>query len=81
MRVSLRCFGLLKDHLPAEAVAGLLEISVRDEALVKDAVEAAGLPPDKVFAILVDGAPGKLDQPLFDGSEVTLMPQFTGGSD
>lgn len=81
MKVSLLCFGLLKDHLPADAVEGRIALTLEEGAIVRDAVVAAGLPADKVYALLIDGAPGKLDQPLADGAEVTLMPQFTGGAD
>lgn len=79
MEVYLVCFGLLKDHLPPEAVSGRLRLTLSGAPRVQDVVIAAGLPPHKIFAILVDGSQATLDQSLVDGAEVTLMPQFTGG--
>ena len=79
MKVSLLCFGMLKDHLPDAAIDGRLRLDLPDAPDVRDAVVAAGLPLEKVFAILVDGAQSSLNQELHDGAEVTLMPQFTGG--
>lgn len=79
MKVSLLCFGMLKDHLPEDAAAGRLQLDLPGAPAVRDAVLAAGLPPEKVYAILVDGTQSSLDQRLQDGAEVTLMPQFTGG--
>lgn len=79
MEVTLQCFGMLKDHLPPAADRGRLAIALDDGSRVRDAIAAAGLPSESIFAILIDGAPGNLEQPLGEGAEVTLMPQFTGG--
>lgn len=79
MKVALHCFGMLKDLLPPESTEGRLTLRLPEGASVNDAVLAAGLPPGKINAILLGGAPATLESLLIDGSEVTLMPQFTGG--
>lgn len=70
---------MLKDHLPPAATEGRVALQLPGEASIKDAVSAAGLSPERIYAILLDGAPATLESQLIDGAEVTLMPQFTGG--
>lgn len=79
MNVTVVVFGMLRDHLPAEAEGNRARIEVDDGATVMDAATALGVPSGAVFAILVDGEPARRTTILTAGSEVTLMPAFTGG--
>lgn len=79
MNVSVVVFGMLRDHLPAGAEGNRAGVDVDDGATVTDAATALGIPPGAVFAILVDGEPARRTTILTEGTEVTLMPAFTGG--
>jgi molybdopterin converting factor small subunit len=80
MRVSVQCFGALRDHLPADATGNTAEVELADGAPVSSLVEALGAPRGLVHALLVNEEPSDLDRGLAEGDRVTLMPQFTGGT-
>ena len=79
MKVTVLCFGMLRDHLPSTADGNRALVDLEGQATVADVVGSLGLPEGQVFAILVDGERGDLGQRLQEGSEVTLMPPFSGG--
>ena len=79
VRVTLVCFGALRDHLPVSARRNRAELELADGATVGDAIAALGAPAGLVFACLVDGEQATADIRLEEGAEVTLMPPFTGG--
>ena len=78
MKVEVTCFGRLREHLPPGTV-GSVGVELPSEATVGDVIAALGLPDEYVFAILVDGLRGEHTTPVGEGSEVTLMPAFSGG--
>jgi molybdopterin converting factor small subunit len=79
MRVTVVCFGAMRDHLPPGSQQNRAELEVAETASVGDVVDALGAPRALAFAILVDGIQSTLDESLAPGSEVTLMPPFAGG--
>ena len=81
MRVTVVCFGSLRDYLPPGASGNSVEVEVPDGATPKDLLDAIGAPERLLFAALVDGDHARLDQRLQEGTEVTLMPPFTGGTE
>ncbi|HEX2049832.1 MAG TPA: MoaD/ThiS family protein [Actinomycetota bacterium] len=80
MRVTVTCFGAMRDYLPPAAHDNRAEVDVADDATVGAVVEALGAPRRLVFAVLVDGTQAGLDAPVHDGADVVLMPPFTGGA-
>ena len=80
MRITMVCFGAMRDHLPADASGNRAELELPEGATVEDAVDALGAPRELVFSLLVDGTHAHLDHVLGEGSEVTLMPPFAGGT-
>jgi molybdopterin converting factor small subunit len=80
VKVNVVCFGAMRAYLPPGTAGNRAEIELSDGATVGDLVDALGAPRRLVFSLLVDGAQGDLGHRLEDGSDVTLMPPFTGGS-
>lgn len=79
MKVTVVVFGMLRDHLPPGSHGNRAEVEV-DGTRVADVAASLGVPPEAVFAALVDGEPAGRTSKVGEGSEVTLMPPFTGGS-
>lgn len=80
MKVSIECFGALKDHLPESATGNRATLELDDGGTLADLIGALGAPQRLVHAALIDGRRAGLEDRLSDGAEVTLMPPFTGGS-
>ena len=79
MKVSLLCFGALRDHVPGATPGRAVEVEVADGASVADVAEQLGMPLRSLFAVLVDGVSTDASHKLSEGAEVTLMPPFSGG--
>ncbi|MDQ3784001.1 MAG: MoaD/ThiS family protein [Actinomycetota bacterium] len=79
MKVGVTCFGAVRDYLPAGAAGNRAEVELAEEATVGDLVDRLGAPRRLIFSLLVDGTRAGTDAVLQDGSEVTLMPPFSGG--
>ncbi len=75
------CFGAFKDFLPVDADGNRCTVELATGATVGDAIDALGAPRALAFGVLVDGLQTALEQPLADGSEVTLMPPYSGGAE
>lgn len=79
MKVVVVAFGMLRDHLPDAARGNRVTLEVSEGSTVAEIAEALGLPGSALFSILIDGLRGRASDRVSDGSEVTLMPPFTGG--
>jgi molybdopterin converting factor small subunit len=79
MRVSVVCFGAMREHLPHGATGNQAVLEVEDAATVGDVVDGLGAPRRLAFSVLVDGVQASLDSRVVEGAEITLMPPFTGG--
>ncbi len=79
MKISVVCFGAMREYLPEGAQGNRAELEVSDGATVREAVDALRAPGTIVHAVLVNEEPGSLDRRLREGDEITLMPRFTGG--
>lgn len=80
MKITIVCFGALRDNLPPNADGNRAKIEVPTGATAQDAAAALGIPERQVYAVLVDGEQQDRSIPLAEGVEVTLMPPFSGGS-
>ena len=79
MKVTVVCFGALREHLPdPSGNSAILELG--DRSAVSDVAEALGIPIRHLHAVLVDGDKARASTPVSDGAEVTLMPAFSGGA-
>lgn len=53
---------------------GLIEITLKNGATVQEAIQALGIPKERVKLILVNHTGAFLDQPLKEGDRVSLFP-------
>lgn len=79
MRVTVVCFGAMREFLP-DPSSGRSEIELVQGGTVRSLVGALGAPEGLIHSVLVDGLRTDLDRGLTDGAEVTLMPPFAGGA-
>ena len=78
--VRVLCFGAMRDFLPPGSSGNAAVVRVPAGSRVEHVVDALGAPRRLVHALLVDGVQATLESEVVDGSEVTLMPPFAGGS-
>lgn len=78
MKVTVICFGAMKEYLPAGS-GNEAPLEIDESGTVGDLVDALGAPRRLVHALLVDGRQSTLDRRLQEGAVVTLMPPFAGG--
>ena len=79
MKVTVVCFGALREHLPDPSTNhAVVELEV--VGTVADVAESLAIPAGHLHAVLVDGERAEASTPVRDGSEVTLMPAFSGGA-
>ena len=80
MKVTVVCFGAMRDYLPGDIPGNRAEVEIDDGATVADLIEQLRAPHRLVFSVLVDGARSGTEARLDGGAEVTLMPPFAGGA-
>jgi molybdopterin converting factor small subunit len=79
MKVRVMAFGLLREMAGIDQPGRPLDIELPEGATVSDVLDRLGLPEGLVYSILVDGVRAEPAASLDDGTELTLMPAFTGG--
>ncbi len=79
MRVSIVCFGALRDYLPSEVSSNEVSVDLVDGATVGDAIARLGAPRGLIMSALVGDERAETSDELFEGARVTLMPPFSGG--
>ena len=80
MKITVVCFGPLRDHLPPDADGNRVSVELPEGGTVDDAAAALGIPAAQVYAVLVDGEQTERSTVVGDGVEVTLMPPYSGGA-
>ncbi len=80
MKVTVICFGPLRDYLPDAAEDGRASIELPSGADVEALVVALQMPYRRVYALLVNGQQAAGSTALHDGDQITLMPPFSGGA-
>ena len=73
-RVTVRCYGSLREHVPEER-----EVSLADRDGVPELVETLGLQKEQIGLILIDGRTGPPTSPLRDGETVSFFNPMCGG--
>jgi molybdopterin converting factor small subunit len=79
MKVTAICFGSFRDHLPPDVEDNKVSLELESGATVGDVTDRLGIARRRVHAVFLDGRSADLAQTVYEGAEVTLMPQFTGG--
>ncbi len=81
MKITVKLHGILRDYRPPAVKIDQFEIEVDEAAVVRQAVEHFGIPPQRVHAVFVNDADANLETPLQPGDFVRLFPPVVGGSD
>ena len=79
MNIEVRCFGAMREYLPADAQGNTAAVELEPDARVSDAVAVLDAPDRLVHAVLVNEDPADLSTVLKDGDRLTLMPHYSGG--
>ena len=79
MKVTIVCFGVMREFLPENAVGNEVSIQLPDGATIGDATDELGAPRHLVHAALVNEDPAGLTKRLNEGDRLTLMPHYSGG--
>ena len=79
VKVTVVCFGSLRDCLPDDAVGNRSDLEVSEGATPLTVAEALGATGRSLFAVLINGEQRPIDSALDEGDEITLMPPFAGG--
>jgi DNA-3-methyladenine glycosylase I len=79
MKVTVVCFGAMREHLPPGADGNRAVLEANEDARVIDIVRTLQAPERLVYALLVNEERAQLEDSLSDGDVVTIMPPFTGG--
>lgn len=72
-----RFYGSLNDFLPVERRQTCFMHCLKEQASVKDTIEALGIPHPEVDLILVNGEPVDFSYLVHDGDRVSVYPLFT----
>jgi uncharacterized protein with PIN domain len=76
MRVRLRCYAELNEHLAPERRQREAEVTLTGPASLGDLVARVGIPAAEIELALVDGRSRRLDAALHEGELVSLYPVF-----
>ena len=79
VKVTVVCFGALREYLPDPSANSAL-VELEGGGAVSDVADSLGIPVKHLHAVLIDGERADASTPVGDGSEVTLMPAFSGGA-
>lgn len=78
MQVSLRIVGGLHKYIPGASER--MEIRVKPGDTVREVLDHAGIRPELLSTILLDGGRTSLDQVVEDGQQMTIIALMGGGS-
>ncbi|MDQ3878421.1 MAG: MoaD/ThiS family protein [Actinomycetota bacterium] len=79
MRITVACFGVLRERVPG-AADGPVALDVADHATVGQVADLLSVPRHLATMVLIDGRQAGFEDVVPEGSEVTLMPPFAGGA-
>jgi molybdopterin converting factor small subunit len=79
MKVTVICYGAMRDYLPSGAHDNTAEVDLTDGAPVERLMDELGAPRRLAAFVLVNEDKANLGRVLQEGDAVTLMPPFTGG--
>jgi molybdopterin converting factor small subunit len=83
MRITLKLFAALRDHLPADAQDNAIEIDVPEDVTPNQVIDRYGVPRKLAHLMLVNGIyvdPAHRDDGrLKDGDVIAVWPPIAGG--
>lgn len=79
MKVRVRCYGMLREHLPFGVAGSSAWVEVPAGTTVAAVAGSLEVPDRHLFAVLVNGVQADPSTELHERDEVTFMPPFSGG--
>lgn len=83
MRITLKLFAALRDHLPADAQESAIAIDVPDDVTPNQVIDRYGVPRKLAHLMLINGIyvdPAHRDDGrLKDGDVIAVWPPIAGG--
>lgn len=79
MMIRIKLIANYREHLPPEAVNGVVELDVPDGTTVYDAISRFDIPLDETSVIVLNGLTVDLNIALHDGDMVTAFSAIAGG--
>ena len=83
MRIRLKLFASLEDHLPAGARDNIADIDVADHSTPYQLIDAHHIPRESAHLVLLNGVyvvPEQRDQPVLkEGDVLAIWPPVAGG--
>ncbi len=82
MKITLKLYASLMEHLPPQAREHTVELEVADDASASQVLEDLGVPIAQIHLVLVNGIfvpPSQRSQPLQPGDVLAVWPAVAGG--
>jgi len=79
MHVGVRLYAGLGEAGSGATRGDPIALELEEGATVRTAIEALGLPQERIHLIFVNGTARRLDHPLANGDRVGLFPPVGGG--
>ena len=76
-QVRIKAYGGLSRYLPGQK--GIATFSVPEGATVRDLLRQAGIPEPEVWLVAAGDKEVKVEEPLWDGAELSVFAQVAGG--
>ena len=80
MKITVKLHGILRDYRPRGVKVDQFEIELDDAAVVREAAQHFGIPPQRVHAVFVNDAEADLETELHSDDYVRLFPPVVGGN-
>ena len=80
MKITVKLHGILRDYRPPGVKVDQFEIELDEAAVVRQAVQHFGIPPQRVHAVFINGADADLETALHQDDQVRLFPPVVGGA-
>ena len=85
MKIAVKLYASLADHLPEGAADHRIEIEVANDATPHQIIDRFGVPREQAHLCLLNGVylePSERDRPLFEeGDTLAVWPPVAGGAD
>jgi molybdopterin converting factor small subunit len=79
VKVNVRLQAILRRYRPAGSQGDVIEVDLADEATVRDAAAALGVPANLIHAVFINDGQAGLDTALSPGDIVRMFPPVVGG--
>ena len=79
MRIQVRLFAILRQHVPDLPPRGSLRFDVPDGTTVRQTIRQLAIPDGSLVVAMVNSTVTGLDQVLTEGDTLSLFPPVAGG--